>query len=116
MVVGFNIIVKGLNLMGLLNLGSLLLGLVAWILPIINLAKYKKIENKNWIVLSLASIGACTISLWMQILYTNHLVNISDWSALMDTFHAVVLASSVLLAITVILNIVTLVVYLKNRK
>ena len=93
--------------MGLLNLGSLLFGLIAWILPVMNLVKSKKTENKNWAVLSLASVGACVISLWMQIIYTNYLVNISDWSALMDTFHAVVFASSVLIVVTAVLNIVT---------
>jgi len=37
-------------------------------------------------------------------IYTKHLVDINDWSALMDTQGAVVFAASVLLVITIVLN------------
>ena len=97
---------------GLLNLGSLLLGLIAWILPIINL---NKAEHKNWFVLCITSISACAISLFMQILYNDHLVNIHDWAALMDTIRAVVIASSVLLVVTLTLNAITLIKYMKKK-
>ncbi len=95
----------------LLNLGSLLLGLIAWILPVVNLMRYKKHDHKNWVVLSIMSISACAISLCFQIFYNNHLVKIEDWSALMDTTDAVVFVSSVLLIVTILLNGITLFVY-----
>ncbi len=40
----------------LLNFVSLILGLIAWILPIINIIN-KKLNNKNWANLSVISIG-----------------------------------------------------------
>lgn len=64
--------------------------------------------------LSIGSVSACAISLCMQIFYTNHLVKIEDWSALMDTSSAVALVVTVLLAVTIILNVITLVVYGKK--
>ena len=96
---------------GLLNVGSLLLGLIAWILPVINLAQHNKVNNRNGVVFSVVSISACAISLCMQIFYTNHLVKIEDWSALMDTSWAVASVSALLLVVTIILNAITMVAY-----
>jgi uncharacterized membrane protein len=95
---------------GLLNLGSLLLGLIAWILPILNLTRDKK-QNKNWVVLSMVSICACGISLCFQIFYTYYKVTVEDWSALMDTMYAVAYVSAILLTVTILLNVITLKVY-----
>jgi ABC-type transport system involved in cytochrome c biogenesis permease subunit len=99
---------------GLLNIGSLVLGLIAWILPVVNIMGYKKHNHRNWITLSTMSISACAISLCFQIFYNSHLVKIADWSALMDTTDAVAFVSAVLLMVTIILNIITLLVY-RNR-
>jgi cytochrome c oxidase subunit 4 len=96
---------------GLLNLGSLVLGLIAWILPVVNLMQHNTVNHRHWVAFSVASVSACAVSLWMQILYTNHLVKIKDWSALMDTSYAVALVATLLLAVTIILNVITLVVY-----
>ncbi len=90
-----------------LMLGSLILGLLAWILPIVNLMGYRK----NWVILSTASISACGISLLFQLLYAQHLVEINDWSALMDTINTSVFASKTLLIVTLILNVAILFVY-----
>ncbi|SCY56036.1 hypothetical protein [Alkaliphilus peptidifermentans] len=97
-------------MMGLLNLGSLVLGLIAWILPVINIMRYKH-ENRNWVTLSILSISACAISLYFQLFYNFHLIKIADWSALMDTMGAVTLVASVLLIVTIILNSFTLIIY-----
>ncbi|AFS78964.1 hypothetical protein Curi_c19600 [Gottschalkia acidurici 9a] len=94
-------------MIGLLNLGSLILGLVAWILPAINIVH----DNRNWFTLSTISMSACAISLCFQIFYNNHLVKIEDWSALMDTTGALVFVASVLLIVTIILNAITLIIY-----
>lgn len=96
---------------GWLNVVSLVLGLVAWILPIVNLMRYKKCDNGNWILFSFVSISACAISLYSQILYNDYLVEIGDWSALMDTSMGVVYASKVLLLVTLALNAITFFVY-----
>jgi len=101
---------------GFLNLGSLLFGLIAWILPVINLVKKNKSENKNWIILSLSSVSACSISLCMQILYINHLVEVGHLSALMDTSDFIAFVSLVLLGVTIFLTIMTLFIYSKSSR
>ncbi|MDU5111045.1 MAG: hypothetical protein E6248_11395 [Clostridium sp.] len=95
----------------LLNPVSLILGIIAWILPIINIIKYKKNNNENWATLSIVSMSACAISIYFQIIYSNYLVNIEDLSSLMDTIGTSVFMSSVLLIITIILNVATLLIY-----
>jgi hypothetical protein len=57
------------------------------------------------------SISACAISLCFQIFYNNHLVKISDWSALVDITDNVVFVAAVLVIVTIILNAITLFVY-----
>jgi len=93
-----------------INLGSLVLGLIAWILPVVNLTRYAK----NWVVLSIISISACAISLFLQIFNIYNRVKIEDWSALMDTMGAKVFITAFLLIVTIILNVITLIVY-RNR-
>ncbi|MEI5908508.1 hypothetical protein WAK64_15785 [Bacillus spongiae] len=92
---------------GLLNLGSLVLGLIAWTLPISLLTREKKYENRHWVTLSFISISACSISLCLQIFYIYHKVTVEDWGALMDTMYAVAFASAFLLIVTIILNVMT---------
>lgn len=96
---------------GWLNLGSLVLGLIAWVLPVLNLMRHNKADHRNWAALSVASISACAISLCMQIFYTDHLVKIEDWAALMDTSHAVAMVATILVVVTIILNAITVNVY-----
>ncbi|TDL72114.1 hypothetical protein E2R56_16885 [Rhodococcus qingshengii] len=98
---------------GWLNIGSLVLGLIAWILPIVNLLRDKKQENKKWVALSFVSISACAISICFQIFYNYHLVKIEDWTALMDTIGAVAFASAVLIIVTILLNALT---FILNRE
>lgn len=98
-------------MIGLLNIGSLVLGLIAWTLPVITLMQFRKHGNQNWVVFSMMSLMACGISLSFQIIYNNHLVKIEDWSALLDTSGAVVTAASTLLIVTILLNTLTLIVY-----
>ena len=100
---------------GWLNLGSLVLGLIAWILPIVILKRYKLNDHRNWSTFSIMSLSACAISLIFQIFYTYHLVEIEDWSALMDTTRGVAVAGSVLLIVTILLNGITLILY-RDRK
>lgn len=94
-----------------LNLGSLLFGLIAWILPIINLMRYQKRGNRNWIALSMMSFSACSLSLCLQIAELNQRVQIGDWTGLMDTTSTLVVVAAILLVVTIVLNAVTLIVY-----
>lgn len=89
---------------GWLNLGSLLLGLTAWILPLWELRR--RLSGKGTRELPGAgSFVCCALALLFQLLYGRHLVLIRDWSALMDTAGAVVVAAGVLFAGTVLVNL-----------
>ena len=99
---------------GWLNVGSLILGLVAWIIPIISIMKDKKRENMTWFALSIISFSACTVAICLQVFYNLHLVKIEDWSALMDTMRGVAVAATVLTIVTILLNTLTLFLY-RNR-
>jgi biotin transporter BioY len=88
-----------------------MLGLIAWILPVVNLLRDKKQEKKKWVRLSFISVSTCAISVCFQIFYIYYLVKVEDWSALMDTVGAVALASAVLIIVTIILNAFTIILY-----
>lgn len=101
---------------GLMNAGSLILGLIAWILPVINLAQHNKISSKRYAAFTVTSLSSCAIALCLQLFYTDHLVKIEDWSVLLDTSHATALVATLLLVVTIILNISALLVHFgKNR-
>jgi len=95
----------------MLNLGSLVFGLFAWLLPFVNLIHYRKHNHWNWVSLSLISISACSFSLCFQIFEIYGRVLVEDWSALLDTMDNVAFVSAILLIVTVILNIITLIKY-----
>ncbi|MBD0384482.1 hypothetical protein [Paenibacillus sedimenti] len=96
-----------------LNLGSLVLGVIAWILPAINISRYDK-RSKNWVTLSIVSISACSFSLFFQICSFYEREKVEDWSALMDTVSVIASVSAILLSGTIILNAITLYIY-RNR-
>lgn len=91
----------------LLNLGSLFFGLVAWSIPVVFLVK-QTLSKKSSMKGVFYSLVSALISLFMQVLYTKHLVDINDWSALLDTQGGVVSAASILLFITIALNVLVL--------
>lgn len=84
-----------------LMLGSLLLGLIAWALPILSI-----LRRRNPTPFCAASFLLCSISLLFQIFYTQGLVTIRDWSAMEDTHSAVCFASVVMLCVTAVLQLI----------
>lgn len=94
-----------------LNLGSIILGLTAWALPIAKLMGYRKHDPYHWSVFTILSLSAAAVALLFQIMYTNHLVSIEDWSALIDTSRVVSFVSTVLIAVTILLNFLSFRVY-----
>ncbi len=100
---------------GWLNIGSVLFGLIALIIPIINLMKEDKTVSNNLGVFSGVSISSCAISLCMQVFYANHLVNIEDFTAMMDILGVVANVSAVLLVATIVLNFITYIIYNINK-
>ena len=93
-----------------LNFGSLVLGLIAFILPLINVARYEKL-SKHWVTLSIVSLSACSISLFLQIYSFYERVKANDWAALMDTMDVIASVPAILLIVTIILNAITLFMY-----
>ena len=71
--------------------------------------------SNNLGVLSGFSISSCAISLCLQIFYANHLVNIEDFTAMMDILGTVSNVSVVLLIATIVLNIITYMICNRNK-
>ncbi len=93
----------------LLSLGSLLLGLIAWIVPFLAMKHARKSAVKicSFVIVS---FSACVASLCLQLFEINHRVQIQDWSALMDTIGTLIWVAVMLAVITFILNIMVLVI------
>jgi len=89
--------------MGWLNVGSLVLGLIAWTLPVIGILIARKKQLNFWSLTAL-SLMACAIAIFFQMLYNQHLIDIDDMSALLDTSKVVTYVSGILLIGTGILN------------
>ena len=98
-----------------LMLGSLVLGLIAWILPSVSISRYKRNYNMNWAIYSIISISACAVAISFQVIYSNHIVKIGDWSALMDTSGTITMLSIFLLISTLVLNVISLRMHYSKR-
>lgn len=100
-------------MIGWLNMGSLVLGLAALILPVMTLSRVAKQAANNWIVFFIMiSMSSGMISLLLQIANTYNRVVFEDWGTLTDIMGATTFISAVLVIVTIILNVVTLFVYL----
>lgn len=100
---------------GLLNLGSLIMGLIALLLPITNLTNLKKVNSSNWFILTFVSVSLCAISLYMQLIYGNFLIYKQDLSALLSMGDGVLRVSTILIVVTLLLNTITMVLYYKKH-
>lgn len=89
------------------NIGSIILGIIAWASAGIAIAKSKRAQT-----LSAVSFVACIISLFLQFLEVSNRVSLGDYAAIEDTIRAVILAATLLIVVTIILNSVAL---LKNK-
>lgn len=89
--------------MGWLIIGSLVLGIVAWILPLLNLSRAQA-NVKRWITYSFLSFICCGMAILFQLIVQNLFVEIEDFTALMDITGTSVLAASVLFLVTIVLN------------
>ena len=101
----------------LLNIGSVLFGLVAWGLPIICIVRQRMTDKvKSHAAIIAISFGACAASLLTVILYMRYLISWEDWPALLDTSYMFAFLSSALLAGAIILNIAAVVFSLVNKR
>jgi len=87
------------------NVSSLLIGLVAWALPLSTIftMRYRAAYPT-------VSFGLCSLALLLQLMEAQNRVRLHDWSALEDTWYAVVFAGIVLLLVNLVLNIVAYVI------
>ena len=79
---------------------SLLLGLAAWALPLMAMSRRLRLGK----ALAASSL-CCSVSLWCQLVYQDHLAALQDWSALLDTSGALVRTAAVLIAVTALLQV-----------
>ena len=87
----------------MLNIGSLISGACAWLFAGLAISAPKPFtSHRN----TYTSISLCTISLIFQLFEINRRVLLSDYTAIEDTIRAVLIASVVLVSITMILNLV----------
>lgn len=92
---------------GWLNVGSLILGLIAWIIPTFNIMRRKKRGN-NHSIPTLLSMGSCAVALWFQLFYNIYLIEINDYTALLDTVGTLNWVAAILISVTIILNVISI--------
>lgn len=88
------------------NLMSIFLGVTALALPPLGGALLAR-QGRRWHWCMTLSLAACATSLYGQIAYTRYLVEIQDFSALLDTQAAVQRSAMVLLLAVLLVNGVT---------
>ena len=93
---------------GWLNLGSVVLGLAGWAVPWFSLLGRGRPGLGGRGLWHIVSLGCCALALWFQICCQRHLVEIQDWSALLDTAGAVGKVSGFLLVTTLLDNLAAL--------
>ena len=87
------------------NIASIISGICAWLFAGLAIAASRTVTaHKNTLVI----FSLCVISIVFQLLEINRRVLLDDFSAIEDTIQAVIIASVVLIAVTVILNIIAL--------
>ena len=91
-----------------LNIGSLALGLLSWLIPVLSLKR-----KPGRISVPGASFLCCALALLLQLAEVMHRVTIGDLTAVMDTISAVVLAGAVMLGVCGLAN---LLIFLRDRK
>lgn len=87
------------------NMGSLALGLLAMLLPLVALIRRKAGFGGAGLV-HVLSLGCCAASLCFQIYEVRNRTHLDDFSAIMDTIDTISWVSALLIAITVVLNLI----------
>lgn len=89
-----------------LNIASLTLGLIAWVVPLALLLRRQRATPGA----TLASGAACAVALLGQLGELAHRVAIHDYAAIADTIGAIVFAAAVLVIVTTALNLTAVLV------
>lgn len=78
---------------------ALALGFVAWAIPVVELFIKRKKNLTGW------SFALCSASLYLSISDTQRLVEKGDWAAIEDTHVGILFGATVLVAVTLVLNL-----------
>ena len=89
----------------MLNIGSLILGVFAWLFGGLAIATPKALTSHKS---TMVSFSLSAISLVFELFEINRRVLLGDYAAVEDTIRAILIASVVLVSITVILNLAAL--------
>ncbi len=98
------------------ELGSLFLGLIAWMIAIVNCVKSKVWQSKKRVVFVLISCASCIISLLLQIWFVYYLVKLNEGPTIMDLAGTTLLLSIIMAGITILLNAMAVSKGEKNNK
>ena len=85
------------------NILSLVLGLAAWVLPVVYLMVWK-----HRTALCGGSLACCALSLYFQLREILRRTELADFAAIDDTIGGICLCATVLLAATLTLNAIAL--------
>ena len=88
----------------MLNIISLILGICAWVGAIFAIVKSANFQKSTML-----SLVCCVISLLAQLIEISRRVNLGDYAAIEDTIRAIVMASVILVVVTVALNLVAII-------
>ena len=96
---------------GWLNIGSILLGIIALAVPFRGVAAEKKSKPRLAV-----SAAACAAAIGLQALYRLHQVSIGGWAGLADTEGLAAVAGVFLLTLTVPINFIMIRVHCSVRQ
>ena len=85
------------------NIGSLILGLISWGIPIVILLFKRKNQARTNFVWY--SMSACLLAVLMQVFEIRNRISIGDLSAIMDTIQIVSRMSLIFVIVTIALKI-----------
>ena len=89
----------------MLNIGSLVLGVGSWLFAGLAMTTPEAFtSHRNTFV----SFSLCAFSLVLQLFEINRRVILDDYAAIEDTIRAVLIASVVLVSVTILLNLIAL--------
>lgn len=98
------------------TVGSLLLGILAWILPIIGIGVQFATKKKQAVLFNIISLVCCVLAIFLQMILTASLVYRENWGTLRDLYKAEVFVSGVLILGTILANILSGGLYLASDK
>lgn len=98
-----------------LCLGSLIFGLIAWILPAVHFTHQHITDGRKVPVFPFISMGACALSLCLLIVFCNGLLGGEDWPGFKDISRVMSSISALLVSGTLILNVTALLFYYRKK-